>query len=71
MSSVFKFVMYFGVLMSLAGFAYPYVYTEPFIAELDLPPETKNVLAFGGLILIVVGMIGRSFTRKPDTVEWK
>ncbi len=71
MSSLFKSIMYFGVLMSLAGFAYPYVQTEPAIANLDLPTETKNVLAFGGLGLIVLGLIGRSFTRKPETVEWK
>ena len=30
-----------------------------------------DILAFGGLGLIVVGLIGRSATRKPDTHEWK
>ncbi|MFO0633185.1 MAG: hypothetical protein U0168_10070 [Nannocystaceae bacterium] len=64
MFAVFKFVMYTGVVMGLAGFAMPYLHDVPAIAS--LPPVTKQVLSFGGLGLIVVGLIGRTATRPSD-----
>ena len=62
MYGFFKFIMYFGVVMGLAGFWLPYFYDNPFVASLP-QPETKNILSFGGLGLIVLGLIGRSATR--------
>lgn len=64
MFAVFKFVMYTGVVMGLAGFLMPYLHEVPAIAS--LPPITKNVLSFGGLGLIVLGLIGRTATRPND-----
>lgn len=64
MFTVFKFAMYTGVIMGLAGFAMPYLHDVPAIAS--LPPLTKNILSFGGLGLIVVGLIGRTATRPGD-----
>ena len=64
MFGFFKFVMYLGVVLGLAGFAMPYLNDVPAIAS--LPPLTKNVLSFGGLGLIVVGLIGRTATRPSD-----
>jgi hypothetical protein len=60
----FKFLMYLGVVLGLAGFAMPYLADVPAIA--GLPPVTKAILSFGGLGLIVVGLIGRTATR-PDS----
>ncbi len=67
MFTFFKFVMYFGVVASLAGFALPYFWDHP--ALTSLPPNTKDILSFGGLGLIVIGLIGRTATRK-ETTEW-
>ncbi len=69
MFAFFKFVMYLGVLMGLVGFAMAYVK----IPALDgLPPMTQQILSFGGLGLIVVGLVGRQLTRpSDDKVEWK
>lgn len=64
MFAFFKFVMYAGVLMGLAGFAMPYLHEVPAVAA--LPPATKNILSFAGLGLIVVGLIGRTATRPND-----
>ncbi|MBX7081119.1 MAG: hypothetical protein K1X88_18105 [Nannocystaceae bacterium] len=64
MFAVFKFVMYTGVVMGLAGFAMPYLHDVPALAS--LPPVTKHVLTFGGLGLIVIGLIGRTATRPND-----
>lgn len=64
MFAFFKFVMYTGVVMGLAGFAMPYLHEVAAIAS--LPPITKSVLSFGGLGLIVVGLIGRTATRPSD-----
>jgi hypothetical protein len=64
MFGFFKFIMYLGVAMGLLGFALPYFYDQPFVQ--GLPPETKTVLSFGGLGLIVLGLVGRTATR-PDT----
>lgn len=67
MFTFFKFVMYLGVVASLAGFALPYFWDHPTLAS--LPPNTKDILSFGGLGLIVIGLIGRTATRK-NTSEW-
>lgn len=64
MFTFFKFVMYTGVAMGLAGFAMPYLHDVPAIAS--LPPVAKSVLSFGGLGLIVVGLVGRTATRPSD-----
>lgn len=64
MFGFFKFIMYLGVAMGLLGFAMSYFYDEPFVQ--GLPPETQKVLSFGGLALIVLGLVGRTATR-PDT----
>ena len=64
MFGFFKFLMYLGVALGLAGFAMPYPDDVPAIA--GLPSQTKTILSFGGLGLIVVGLIGRTATR-PDS----
>lgn len=64
MFGFFKVVLYLGVLLGLAGFALPYLHDVPAVA--NLPAVTKNVLSFGGLGLIVVGLIGRMATRPSD-----
>ncbi len=61
MFGFFKFVMYLGVVMGLAGFALPYFYDAPWAEK--LPPYTKEILSFGGLGLIVLGLVGRTATR--------
>ncbi len=68
MYTVFKFVMYLGVVASLAGFAMPYFADHPVVQ--GLPGYTKTALSFGGLGLIVLGLVGRTATRKEE-VEWK
>jgi hypothetical protein len=69
MFGFFKFVLYLGVVMGLAGFAMLYV-KHP---TLDgLPPMTRQILSFGGLGLIVIALVGRQLTRpSDDKVEWK
>jgi hypothetical protein len=64
MFGLFKFIMYLGVAMGLLAFAMPAFYDQPFVQE--LPPNTKDILAFGGLGLAVLGLVGRTATR-PDT----
>ena len=64
MFGFFKFLMYLGVVLGLAGFAMPYLADVPAIA--GLPAQTKTILSFGGLGLIVIGLIGRTATR-PDS----
>lgn len=64
MFGFFKFLMYLGVVLGLAGFAMPYLADVPVIA--GLPAQTKTILSFGGLGLIVIGLIGRTATR-PDS----
>ena len=68
MAGFFKFVLYLGVVAGLAGFALPYFADHP--AAANLPPGSKDYLAYGGLALIVIGLVGRSATRKEE-VEWK
>jgi len=70
MSGFFKFVLYLGVAMGLAGFFLPSFYDQPWVAS--LPTQTKNILSFGGLAAIAIGLIGRTVTRKEDDeVVWK
>ena len=64
MFGFFKFLMYLGVVLGLAGFAMPYLADVPAVA--GLPSVTKAILSFGGLGLIVIGLIGRTATR-PDS----
>lgn len=69
MAGVFKFILYLGVLLGLAAFVKPSLDAySPFVA--NLPPLTTKVLSFGGLALIVLGLVGRTATHK-DEVEWK
>lgn len=65
MFGFFKFVMYLGVVLGLAGFVMPYFHDLPVVA--NLPAMTKNILSFGGLGLIVLGLIGRTATRPSDS----
>jgi len=69
MFAMFKFIMYLGVVAGLAGFLWPQFGDHPSLQ--GLPPETPRYLSFGGLGLIVLGLIGRSATRPPETAEWK
>ncbi len=71
MYGFFKFLMYLGLVAGLAGFFWPQFSDYPAIVNANLPPQTPQYLSFGGLGLIVLGLIGRSATRPPETVEWK
>lgn len=68
MAGFFKFVLYLGVVMGLLSFVMPMFVEQPWVAR--LPPQTKTILSFGGLGLIVIGLVGRTFTRREE-VEWK
>ena len=69
MSGFFKLLLYLGVVAGLIGFLWPQIGAQvPALA--DMPAETPRYMSFGGLGLIIVGLIGRSFTKK-ETVEWK
>jgi len=68
MAGFFKFVLYLGVAMGLLSFMMPMFYDQPWVTQ--LPPQTKGILSFGGLGLIIVGLVGRSFVRTEE-VEWK
>ena len=74
MSAVFKFVLYLGVVVSLAGFAIGSFQNEPIVEQAANAVGSytllKQILSFGGLGLIILGLIGRSATRKTE-VEWK
>jgi|GEM_PF-1993500 len=74
MSTVFKFVLYLGVAVGLAGFAVGSFQNEALVKEAAAAvgsfERLKQILSFGGLGLIILGLIGRSATRKTE-VEWK
>ncbi len=74
MSSVFAFILYLGVAAGLAGFAVPSFANESFVQSaadaVGGLATLKQILSFGGLGLIVIGLVGRSATRKTE-VEWK
>lgn len=69
MYGLFKFVMILGVVAGLVGFFWPQFADFP--ALQGLPPETPQYLSFGGLGLVVLGLIGRSATKPADVGEWK
>jgi hypothetical protein len=70
MSGFFKFVLYLGVVAGLLGFAWSYLGLANNPSLASLPPETPRYLSFGGLGLIIVGLVGRSAT-KEEKHEWK
>jgi len=74
MSSLFKFVLYLGVVVGLLGFALSSFQNESLVQEAATAvggyERLQQILSFGGLGLIVIGLIGRSATRKTE-VEWK
>lgn len=69
MYGFFKFVMYLGVVAGITGFLYPQFADHPALA--GVPADAQRWLSFGGLGLIVIGLVGRTATRPSDTVEWK
>ncbi len=74
MSTVFKIILYVGVLVGLAGFAVGSFTNEQVVKDAAAAvggfDTLQTYLSFGGLGLIVIGLIGRSATRKTE-VEWK
>jgi hypothetical protein len=58
-----KVVMYVGVAAGLVAFFFP---IDDDALGLRLPYSANNILAFGGLGLIVVGYVGRQLT-KPES----
>ena len=58
-----KLVMYLGVAMGLVAFVYP---IDDSRVGLDLPYRINDILAVGGLGLIVIGFIGRQVTKPED-----
>ena len=74
MASVFKFLLYLGVAVGLAGFALGSFQNEDLVkqaaAAVGSYERLQQIFSFGGLGLIVIGLIGRSATRKTE-VEWK
>jgi hypothetical protein len=70
MFGFFKVVMYLGVVLGIVGFAMLYV-QHPSLAS--VPENTRQYISFGGLGLIVLGLVGRMLTRPADAdkVEWK
>ena len=74
MSSVFKFLLYLGVAVGLAGFAVGSFQNEDLVKEAAAAVggygRLRQIFSFGGLGLIIIGLIGRSATRKTE-VEWK
>jgi hypothetical protein len=69
MYGFFKFLLYLGVVAGIAGFLLPQFADHPSVAK--LPPEAPTWLSYGGLGLVVIGLIGRMATRPPETSEWK
>jgi len=67
MSGLFKFVLYLGVALGLAAYAMPYI-DHPMLRE--LPAESRTYLSYAGLGLIILGFVGRLFTKK-ETVTWE
>ncbi len=74
MSAVFKFLLYLGVAVGLAGFALGSFQNEDLVKQAAAAvggyERLQQIHSFGGLGLIVIGLIGRSATRKTE-VEWK
>lgn len=73
MYGFFKFVLYLGVLAGIAGFVLPRVADHPAVVDANLPPDTPKYLSYGGLVLILLGLVGRTATKpsESETAEWK
>jgi hypothetical protein len=71
MYGFFKFLLYLGVVAGITGFVLPRVADHPAVVGANLPPEAPRYLGFGGLALVVIGLVGRMATRPPETAEWK
>ncbi|MCA9653084.1 MAG: hypothetical protein H6712_21940 [Myxococcales bacterium] len=73
MYGFFKFLLYLGVAAGLAGFLLPRLADHPAVVDADLPPELPRWLSFGGLGLIVLGLVGRTATKPEPSqdAEWK
>ncbi len=71
MYGLFKFVLYLGVVAGLAGFLLPRFADHPAVQDADLPPEAPRYLSFGGLGLVILGLVGRMATKPEDNSEWK
>jgi hypothetical protein len=73
MYGFFKFVLYLGVVASIAGFVLPRVADHPAVVDANLPPDAPRYLSYGGLALVLIGLVGRMATRPPEseTGEWK
>ena len=73
MYAFFKFLLYLGVVAGIAGFVLPRVADHPAVVKANLPPEAPQWLSYGGLGLIVIGLVGRMATRpsESETAEWK
>lgn len=74
MSTVFKILLYLGVALGLAGFFLGSFQNESFVQDVAAAvggyDQLKQILSFGGVGLILVGLVGRTATRKTE-VEWK
>jgi hypothetical protein len=66
-------VLYLGVLAGIAGFVLPRVADHPAVVDANLPPDTPKYLSYGGLVLILLGLVGRTATKpsESETAEWK
>lgn len=73
MYGFFKFVLYLGVVAGIAGFVLPQVADHPAVVGANLPPDAPKWLSYGGLGLIIIGLVGRTATRpsESETAEWK
>jgi hypothetical protein len=69
MYGVFKFLLYLGVVAGIVGFLWPQFADHPSLA--GLPPQTGRWLSFGGLGLVVLGLVGRTATKPENEVNWK
>jgi hypothetical protein len=74
MYGFFKFVLFIGVVASIAGFILPRVADQPAVANANLPPQLPQYLSFGGLGLVILGFAGRLATKpsgEEKEAEWK
>jgi len=73
MYGFFKFLLYLGVVAGIAGFVLPRVADHPAVVKANLPPEAPQWLSYGGLALVVLGLVGRMATKPSEsqTAEWK
>jgi hypothetical protein len=73
MYGFFKFVLYLGVVASIAGFLLPRFADHPAVVGANLPVAAPQYLSYGGLALVILGFIGRMATKpsESETAEWK